>query len=83
MLWNCLLLYKERITLVGNVMEFMSAGLLCYWKHRDQSGCDVTVFQQFKMGTKYVAAPCDVCGAQGLPHPKSCDVSGWCDVCPP
>ena len=35
------------------------------------------------MGTKHVATLCDVSGAQGLRRLQSCDVNGWCDVCPP
>ena len=40
-------------------------------------------FSSWKWAKKYVATLCDVCGAQGLQRVKSCDVSGWCDVCPP
>ena len=44
-----------------------------------------------EMGTRYVATPCAVCGAQGLwrfkkvvtfAHPRL-RRSWWCDVCPP
>ena len=51
--------------------------------NREYSGCDGTAFQHSETGTKYVATPCEVCGAQGLRRIKSCDVSGWRDVCPP
>lgn len=36
-----------------------------------------------KWRPKLFVTHCDVSGAQGLRRPKSCDVRGWCDVCPP
>ena len=66
MLGSCLLLYKERITRVGNVIGFRELMIMI-----------------FEMGTKYVATHCEVFGAQGLRRLKSCDVSEWCDNCPP
>ena len=95
-LWDCLFLYKETITLLGNVIRFKSdyyvfgtklepKNFHCYhFRLGIETKVDVTVqhFSIINARTDHVVTPCDVCGAQSLQRVKSCDVSGWCDVCP-